>query len=231
MKTGLIAVLLSVLAIATPAARAQLSTLDITDNALVLDYTEPDPDPTAEVRSYIIAGRGTTGLGATWTGTGITSSTVAADVLANPESTSVAYAHNGSLPLGPYVTFEGRAVDNTAVLIRYTRTGDANLDGLVDDNDVTILGATYAPGISQPAWALGDFDYNGFVDDDDVSLLGAFYDPDAAPIEPGASAAPGAVPAAHSSLSAVPEPATWLLLLFGATVTRAFRWYRRCRKT
>jgi hypothetical protein len=90
------------------------------------------------------------------------------------------------------------------VLIAYTRTGDANLDGVVDDDDVTIVGATYAPGLPQPAWALGDFDYNGFVDDDDVTLLGAFYDPSAAPlISPS--------PQAASFVSAVPEPSSLIL--------------------
>jgi hypothetical protein len=71
----------------------------------------------------------------------------------------------------------------------FTLTGDANLDGLVNDDDVTIVGATYAPGVSQPSWALGDFDYNGFVDDDDVTLLGGFYDPSAVQ--------PVTTPAAH----------------------------------
>jgi hypothetical protein len=63
------------------------------------------------------------------------------------------------------------------VLVAYARTGDANLDGLVSDDDVTIVGASYAPGVSQPLWAFGDFEFNGFVDDDDVTLLGAFYNP------------------------------------------------------
>jgi hypothetical protein len=98
-------------------------------------------------------------------------------------------------------------VDSTAVLIAFTRTGDANLDGVVNDDDVTIVGATYAPGVAQPSWALGDFDYNGFVDDDDVTLLGAFYDPSAPPLnnpleEPGANSA-----------AAVPEPASLILAL------------------
>jgi hypothetical protein len=56
-------------------------------------------------------------------------------------------------------------VDNTSVLIAYTRTGGANLDGLVNDDDVTIVGANYAPGVPNANWAMGDFDYNGFVDD------------------------------------------------------------------
>ena len=47
----------------------------------------------------------------------------------------------------------------------------------MNDDDVTIVGANYAPGIAKPFWTVGDFDYNGFVDDDDVTLLGAFYNP------------------------------------------------------
>jgi hypothetical protein len=116
---------------------------------------------------------------------GITSSTAAQANTSDPESRSVGYAENSALPLGPYTTFRGQAVDATSVLIAYTRTGDATLDGLVNDDDVTVVGATYAPATAQAHWALGDFDYNGFVADDDVTLLGVFYQPVA-----GAAAAP-----------------------------------------
>jgi hypothetical protein len=144
-------------------------------------------------------------LGRSWSGTGITSSQVRADAVANPESTSIAYADNATLPLERYDTFRGEPVDKTAVLIAYTRSGDANLDGVVDDDDVTIVGANYAPRVAKPVWALGDFDYNGFVDDDDVTLLGAFYDPKAMPIS---TASAGAV-------AAVPEPASVVVLAVG----------------
>jgi hypothetical protein len=89
----------------------------------------------------------------------------------------VGYAENAELPLGAYTTFRGQAVDDTAILIAHTRTGDANLDGVVGDEDVTVLGATFAPGASQPAWALGDFEYNGSIDDADATLLGVFFMP------------------------------------------------------
>jgi hypothetical protein len=156
------------------------ATLDIGNNALVVDYT--GASPVATVRERIVSGRGTTGLGATWTGPGITSSAAAQANGTEPESRSVGYAENATLPLGPYSTFRGQAVDATTVLIAYTRTADANLDGLVNDDDVTVLGAAYAPGAANGVWALGDFEYNGFVDDDDVTLLGAFYNPAAAPL-------------------------------------------------
>ena len=92
---------------------------------------------------------------------------------------------------------------------------------MVNDDDVTILGATYSPGAPQPSWAFGDLDYNGFVDDDDITLLGAFYDPSAppllAPLEGG------------GSLSAVPEPSTLALFVL-ASLPAATAVARRCRK-
>ena len=158
------------------------ATLDIHDNSLILDYTDASPVDT--IRSQIIAGRGGAGLGKGWTGTGITSSAAAQANANAPDSRSVGYAENALLPLGRYTTFRGQPVDDTAVLIAYTRTGDANLDGVVNNDDVTIVGANFAPDFAKPAWALGDFEYNGFVDNDDLTLLGSFYNPAAAPPAP-----------------------------------------------
>ena len=168
--------------------------------------------PASAVRTQVLAGRGSTGLGGAWTGNGITSSSVAAANAAQPESLSIGYAENGSLPLGPYDEFHLVPVEPESVLVAVTRTGDANLDGVVNDDDVTIVGAMYAPGVANPHWAMGDFDYNGFVDDDDVTLLGALYDPDAppVPVPPAASVGDGL------SMAAVPEPSTMALLIAAA---------------
>jgi hypothetical protein len=204
---------LSIAGDATPTAK-----LDLANNAAIINYS--GPSPVAVVRQQILAGRAGPGFGATWTGNGITSSAAAA---ADAESRSIGYAENSALPLGPYTNFRGQAVDDTSILIAFTRTGDANLDGVVNDDDVTIVGATYAPGVAQPHWALGDFDYNGFVDDDDVTLLGVFYDPTAAP-----SITPAAEPMAGvSAVAAVPEPATWAL--FGVMAVLLLS--RRFRRT
>jgi hypothetical protein len=197
----------------TPSAK-----LDLTNNAAIINYTGTSPAPT--IREQILAGRGGAGLGSTWSGLGITSSTAAAANAAEPESRSLGYAENAAMPLGPYSSFHGQPVDDTSILIAYTRTGDANLDGIVNDDDVTIIGATYAPGVSQPSWALGDFDYNGFVDDDDVTLLGALYDPSATPVE-ALAAGP------RASLAAVPEPSALALVTMTAAVFIAARFRRR----
>jgi hypothetical protein len=178
------------------------------------------------IRQQVQAGRGTSGFGASWTGWGISSSAAAQANANNPEARSIGYAENATLPLGPYTTFRGQPVDGTSVLIAFTRTGDANLDGVVNDDDVTILGAAYAPSVPNAMWAMGDFDYNGFVDDDDVTLLGAFYDPAAqplslAPIEPGVVSAAAAI--------SVPEPQSFALLLCGGAAILAITFL--CRQS
>jgi hypothetical protein len=204
------------LSIAGPAS-SPTAVLDVNNGAAVIDYSGSSPVST--VRQQIIAGRGSVGLGGAWNGMGITSSAVATANAMEPESRSVGYAENSSMPLGPLTTFRGQAVDSTSILIAHTRTGDANLDGSVNDDDVTILGASYAPGVAGASWAVGDFDYNGFVDDDDVTLMGALYNPAAPPLATpalalGASAAvtePGGVVSGSYALVAVPEPSTFFM--------------------
>jgi hypothetical protein len=157
------------------------ATLDIGDNALVLDYG--GVSPVSMVREMILSGRTRFGLGeGVWTGTGITSSAAAAANQLESEARSVGYAENALLPLGAYTTFRGAPVDESAVLIAFTRTGDANLDGVVGDDDVTVLGAAFNPNAPGQGWAFADFDYDGIIEDDDVTAIGVFYNPSAEPV-------------------------------------------------
>src|SRR5439155_7228828 len=103
-----------------------------------------------------------------WTGTGITSSTaavVAADAL-NLNKTGLGFGEASALGIS---SFDGIDVDATAVLIRYTLLGDANLDGSVDTLDFNLLAVNFSSTGS--TWTQGDFDYSGTTDTVDFNLL------------------------------------------------------------
>jgi hypothetical protein len=202
----------SVLTSLTLGERAKL---DIHDNALIVDYTGASPEQA--IRDKIFEGRGRAGItNSIWIGRGITSTTVTAFNLLNPEARSIGYADNASLPLGRYHTFRGQPVDATSVLITITATGDANLDGKVDDNDVTITGATYRTN-SAPTWAHGDYDYSGSLDDDDVTLIGAFYRAIPAFSSPSPAPPPQLIP----TMPAGGDRSRALSMAAGATLSRS----------
>ena len=159
--------------------------LDLTDNALVIDYT--GASPIANVRDQVRSGRG---AGA-WDGNGIASS------VADPSSIGVGYAEASALFSQFPATFAGRSVDDTSVLVRATRYGDANLDGAVNLSDFNRLAANFGAGGA--FWHNGDFNYDGNVNLSDFNVLAANF---------GLSAGPdGMVDAADWSAlaAAVPE--------------------------
>ena len=186
---------------------ADRATLDLTDNALVLDYSTPS-SPLSGIRSQIISGF----AGGAWSGDGITSSTAAAD-----PSLAIGYGEASAL-LGPTGgTFAGQAVDGSAVLVRTTLKGDANLDGSVNFDDLASLAQNYNNTDGQRLWPHGDFNYDGNVNFDDLAAMAQNYN-SALPTGP----IPGASAEFHAdlarALSAVPEPsilAPVTLLAFG----------------
>jgi autotransporter-associated beta strand protein len=151
---------LSALSLAGGAA-APTATLDLTNNAIVLDY---DGVTTADdVRSLIIAGRA-----GGWTGAGITSSTAAVNAQG-----AVGYVESSSLT-GSVPAIFG-TVDTSAVLVRYTVNGDANLNGTVEFADLVRLAQNYDAAGSGKVWYDGDFNYNGVVEFADLVVLAQNY--------------------------------------------------------
>jgi RHS repeat-associated protein len=205
---------------------AASAVLDLTDNALIIDYPDTGPTPLDNIRDLIATGY----AGGTWTGNGIKSSAVAP----NLATYGLGYAQNDALvtPFDTYRTFEGEPVDPTAVLVKYTYLGDLNLDGKVDDNDVTILVLNYDKGKSTDrTWQMGDIArYDGKVDDNDVTLLvlnyGAGWKPGrGGPLggDPVAAALPTAAPEVLMTPDAIPSapPVEDADLLVCAQATRA----------
>lgn len=218
--------------------------IDLSDGAMIVQF-DSNPSPLAAVRQYLINGRGGTDFGnATWQGTGGIASAAAApggigDGI-NPGdgiSFAIGYVENSFLPqlgVGSFTTFGGQPVDGGSLLVRFTRGADCTLDGRVNTDDVTIVGADFGnPGTGE--WFLGDFDYDGICDTDDVTVLGAMYDPTAPALsEAQLTAQYGSEFAAAFENGrrlgpSVPEPASSLLIGVGAYATLCRRRRRRQR--
>ena len=181
--------------------------LDLTDNALVVEYADPF-SPLADVRTAVVSGYG----GGNWTGNGIISSTAAAD-----PTRAVGYGEASSV-LGPAGgTFVGQAVDGTAVLVRLTLKGDANLDGVVGFPDLVALAQNYNTLTGDVPWNRGDFTHDGNVDFTDLVALAQNYGAalPGAPI-PGAPA--GFEGDLARAMAQVPEPAAAGLALFAGAI-------------
>src|SRR5688500_17003728 len=169
--------------------------LDLTDNALVIDYTGTSPMP--NVLNRLVSGY----AGGSWNGSGINSSAAAAT-----PGTALGYAEAADVFTSFPATFRGIEVDDTSLLIAYTRYGDANLDGTVNLQDFNRLAANF--GGTGKVWSEGDLTYDGVVNLQDFNRLAANF---------GLGAAGSHVtPQDWSALaSAVPEPASlaWCGLL------------------
>src|SRR5262249_31262754 len=138
----------SVVSKITPTGSASF---DLGDNDLVIDYsgTSPLTSITALLTSGYNAGA--------WTGVGINSSVAAANASAMHKP-ALGYAEATEIFSTFPAAFSGQSVDSTAVLIRYTAYGDANLDGSVDTVDFNALASNFSQ--SGKRWVQGDFNYD-----------------------------------------------------------------------
>jgi len=125
-------------------------------------------------------------------------------------------------------------VDDSTVMVKYTYNGDANLDGVVDRNDLNVFITNYLtlPPDSQMGWQAGDFNDDGVVDRNDLNLFMYGYLRQGSPLG-GATSLNGLTPADLQALladgalngiaGAVPEPATLALVALGAAALAARR--------
>jgi hypothetical protein len=188
------------------------ATLDVTTGALAIDYTGV-ANPFANVQEWIRAAYDANN----WDLPGITSSSLKAGGGLDPLKYAIGYADNQMLPAkyndlpygDPNQHWFGTANDKQpvaiqSVLVKTTYIGDVNLDGKVDDNDVTIMVLNYDRGlVSTHTWQEGDVSrYDGKVDDNDVTLLVLNY---GAGWKPGRGAPLGGAPVAAALPAAAPE--------------------------
>jgi len=157
--------------------------VNLTDNAMVIDYA--GASPIASIQAYLTSGY----AGGAWNGTGGVNSTSAAATT----NTGIGYAEATDL-FGVFpASFAGVSVDNTAVLLKYTLYGDANLSGNVNLQDFNRLASNF--GTAGRRWSHGDFNFDTNVNLQDFNRLASNFGlggfgPDALP-RAGGKAAPG----------------------------------------
>jgi hypothetical protein len=150
------------------------ATLDLDNHDLILDYAG-ESSPLAGVADHIRTARN----GGTWTGAGITSSAARTNPLHNTTLGAIESADFKSI-YGDAATFAGQAIDATAVLIKYTYSGDADFNGQVNFDDYSRTDAGF--NNSRSGWLNGDFDFNGIVNFDDYSLIDLAFNTQSAPL-------------------------------------------------
>lgn len=129
---------------------AEGASLDLKNNALVIDYASGSIGTLlTDLQAHLLAGRLKT--------------TVATN-------RTLGYLDNSA---NPRTTFGGVSVDASSVLVGYAITGDADLDGAVNFNDLLVLAQNYGQG--GRFWAAGDFDYSGDVAFSDLLLIAQNY--------------------------------------------------------
>ena len=113
-----------------------------------------------------------------------------------------------------YASFTVTALGSYAVTpARRSWPGDANRDGTVDVNDLTIVLTNYGRKAGM-SWSTGDFTGDGRVDIDDLTIVLANFRQ-----------------TAGSGIKSVPEPSTVALLLASAACSLAFAWRQRKRNS
>jgi hypothetical protein len=112
--------------------------------------------------------------GGDWSGAGIVSSAAADDgthlttlgVIQNSINGTAIYSTDNTLG-----GFDGVNTVATDVLVKYTFFGDANLNGVVDGSDYSLIDAGYASLGTLTGWSAGDFNYDGVIDGTDYTLI------------------------------------------------------------
>lgn len=132
--------------------------LDLTDNALIVGYTGGSPIST--IQSLLGSGY----AGGPWNGNGIMSSTAAAT-----PNRGLGFAEATDLFTSFPATFAAPGIDDSAVLVRYTVSSDANLDRVVDVRDLYMMAINWLE--SGRRWSQGDFTFDQFVGATDLGKM------------------------------------------------------------
>ncbi len=157
--------------------------LDLADNDLILHYDGASPIGSWDGAAYT----GVTGLlqsgnnGGAWDGSGIV--TTMPDATGGNTLTTLAVAEASDV-LGisgdETALWNDQPVDAATVLVKYTYSGDANLDGVVNGDDYFQIDSAFPQQLH--GWVNGDFNYDGVVNGDDYFMIDSTFPQQGAPL-------------------------------------------------
>ena len=144
-------------------------TLDLADNDLIYNYDGTSPSVTWTgssaydgVAGMIASGRN----GGTWDGHGIITSSATSGLTGLGEAEASMVLGLSGAQTG---TFSGETVDASAILVKYTYGGDANLSGQINVDDYGRIDFNAPLGTKD--WFNGDFNYDGKINVDDYGII------------------------------------------------------------
>jgi hypothetical protein len=181
-------------------------TLDLTNNSAIIHGGDIVAITTLTQSGFNIAG-------GYWNGTGITSSTAAADTTF---LTTLGVVSNNLSGSALYTSFDNQNVNLNDVLIKYTYWGDANLSGTVDGSDYSRIDNGHLT--SSTGWVNGDFNYDGVINGSDYTLIDNAFNTQRAALAAMITDEVGSFPTAHAAAVTKPEAAKKQFPTFAGSV-------------
>ena len=144
---------------------AYTATLDLTNNDLILDYSDTDISPLAQIEAMVRSGYND----GDWQGKGLTSS-----VAANGGGLYALVVWDNNRGDGFFTSFDGVTVGTQTVIVKFSWVADLDLDGVVTSNDAIVFANSYTEG-APATHSVGDLNYNGVFDTSDAILFANAY--------------------------------------------------------
>jgi hypothetical protein len=195
--------------------------LDVNDNDLVVRATAATKDALHnDLEAKIVSAQNgpDESFITKWDGPGLTSTSArTANVNAGFDLTALGVIRNSDLdvttgvPGSTFANFSGIAVTPDDVLVKYTYTGDGNLDGAVTFDDYAAMDSAFFGLIPNLGWATGDINFDGAITFDDYSVVDQAFFFQGAPLGGG------------DTVAAVPEAGAAILGLAGLVLVVLLR--------
>ena len=122
----------------------------------------------------------------------------------------------GTLHSGANVTLGYIDNGSSAITVEPMLVGDVNHDGVVNGGDLTLMSGSWK--LSGQGWGQGDLNYDGIVNGNDLTLMSGNWKETWSPTLPS-----GVMSSITSSVTAVPEPCSLVLLALAAWPWRGGR--------